>query len=282
VSAQINPKTIMVDGLEIRYAEGGQNGPDAILLSPWPESIFAFEQVWPHLSAVSHLVAIDPPGFGRSAYRQSLMNPQAMGEFVVKIAAALGLKTPHIVGPDIGTSSVLFAAAADPRGFRSIVVGSGASAVPIDVTGPLQEWVEAVDLEPYRKMDGRKIAEMVFGFIAGYVPSVEIREDYMASYEGDRFANTIPYVQSYREYLPKLAELLPSISTPVRIVAGAEDPVVPASNAAFLRDRLPNAQVDLIAGAGHFCWEENPRAYAELITTWWDRADAAAKTNSKN
>ena len=275
MSAPINPKTINVDGLEIRYAEGGRNGPDAILLSPWPESIFAFEQVWPRLAAVSHLVAIDPPGFGRSQYRQSLMNPQAMGEFVVKIAAALSLKTPHIVGPDIGTSSVLFAAAANPRGFRSIVVGSGGAAVPIDVTGPLKEWVESVDIEPYRKMGGRKIVEVVLSFIAGYVPSAEIREDYMASYEGDRFANTVPYAQSYREYLPKLAALLPRISTPVRIVAGAQDPVVPVSNATFLRDRLPNAQVDLIPGAGHFCWEEKPAAYAELIATWWDRADAA-------
>ena len=40
--------------------------------------------------------------------------------------------------------------------------------------------------------------------------------------------------------------------------AGADDQVVPASNAEFLHERLANAQVDLIPGAGHFCWEENP------------------------
>jgi len=100
----------------------------------------------------------------------------------------------------------------------------------------------------------------------------------MSCYEGDRFAATIPYAQSYREYLPELAKLLPSIHTPVRIVAGADDQVVPASNAKFLHERLRNSQVDLIAGAGHFCWEEKPAEYAALLTSWWVRAKAAPKT----
>ena len=101
----------------------------------------------------------------------------------------------------------------------------------------------------------------------------------MSCYEGDRFADTIPYAQSYREYLPELAKLLPGIQTPVRIVAGANDQVVPpVSNGEFLRERLPNAQVDLIPGAGHFCWEEKPAEYAALLTSWWDRADAKSKS----
>ena len=33
MSALIHPKTITVDGLSVRYAEGGQDGPDAILMS---------------------------------------------------------------------------------------------------------------------------------------------------------------------------------------------------------------------------------------------------------
>jgi len=279
MSALIHPKTITIDGLSVRYAEGPKNGPDAILMSPWPESIYAFEPAWPHLVAAAHLVAIDPPGFGGSDYRQTLMNPKAMGQFIVNAADALGLNNPHIVGPDIGTSSVLFAAAAAQNGrFRSIVVGSGGAAVPLDVTGVLKDWVEARDLTPYRQIGGRKVVEIALSTIAGYTPSDEIREDYMSCYEGDRFADTIPYAQSYREYLPELAKLLPGIQTPVRIVAGAEDQVVPRSNAEFLYQRLPNAQLDLIAGSGHFCWEEKPAEYAALVTSWWGRANAASKS----
>jgi pimeloyl-ACP methyl ester carboxylesterase len=58
-----------------------------------------------------------------------------------------------------------------------------------------------------------------------------------------------------------LADLLAGIQTPVRIVAGADDQVVPSVNAEFLQQRLPHSRVDLIPGAGYFCWEEKPAAH---------------------
>ncbi|MGO9156270.1 alpha/beta fold hydrolase [Mycobacterium sp.] len=269
MSSLIRPQFITIDGLSVRFAQGGEGDRDAILMSPWPESVYAFEPAWEDLAAHARLLAIDPPGFGKSDYRESLMNPKAMGDFIIRIADTFGLDNPHLVGPDIGTSSSLFAAAAQPGRFRTIVVGSGGAAVPLEVTGVLKDWVEATDLEPYRQMGGRKIVEIALGTIEGYVPSAEIREDYMSGYEGDRFARTIPYAQSYREYLPQLADLLPQIQTPVRVVAGADDQVVPPVNADFLQQRLPRSRVDLIAGAGHFCWEEKPAEYARLVTEWW-------------
>jgi len=269
MSKLIHPEFTTVDGLSIRFAEGGNAGQDAILLSPWPESVYAFEQVWTRLAEDAHLIAIDPPGFGRSERREELMNPRAMGEFIVRIGDAFDLDHPHVVAPDIGTSSTLFAAAANPGYFRSLVIGSGGAAVPITVTGVLKDWVEATDLEPYRQFGGRAIVEIALGTIAGYTPSDEIREDYMVCYEGDRFADTIPYAQAYREQLPLLRDLLPGIKTPVRIVQGSDDQVVPPVNAEYLGDHLPHSRVDFIAGAGHFCWEEKPGEYAALVAQWW-------------
>lgn len=269
MSDLIHPQFATIDGLSVRFAESGDGDQDAILLSPWPESVYAFEPAWQHLATHAHLLAVDPPGFGKSDYRESLMNPKAMGDFIVRIADTFGFDNPHIVGPDIGTSSSLFAAATQPGRFRTVVVGSGGAAVPLELTGVLKDWVEATDLEPYRQLGGRKIVELALSTIDGYVPAAEIREDYMSGYEGDRFARTIPYAQSYREYLPQLADLLAGIETPVRIVAGADDQVVPPVNAEFLHHRLPNSRVDLIPGAGHFCWEEKPAEYAALVADWW-------------
>ena len=269
MSQLIRPEFTTVDGLSIRFADSGGPGQEAILLSPWPESVFAFEQVWTRLAENAHLIAVDPPGFGGSERREELMNPRAMGEFIVRIADALDLDHPHVVAPDIGTSSTLFAAAANPGRFRSLVIGSGGAAVPITVTGVLKDWVEATDLEPYRQFGGRAIVEIALSTIDGYTPTDEIREDYMACYEGDRFADTIPYAQAYREQLPLLRDLLPGIETPVRIVQGSEDQVVPPVNAEYLGDRLPHSRVDFITGAGHFCWEEKPDKYASLVAQWW-------------
>ena len=271
MSALIHPQKMPIEGLSIRFAESGTGSQHALLLSPWPESLFAFEQMWSRLAEVAHVIAVDLPGFGGSERRETLMNPKAMGEFIVRIADAFGLDKPHVVAPDIGTSATLFAAAAHPGRFASVVVGTGGAAVPLILRDPLKEWVEATDLEPYRQIGGRKIVEIALDTIEGYTPSDEIRDDYIASYDGDKFADSIPYVQAYPEQLPLLGALLPEIHTPVRIVQGSEDQVVPAENAHYLGERLPNSSVDLIAGAGHFVWEERPESYAALVTDWWNR-----------
>jgi pimeloyl-ACP methyl ester carboxylesterase len=80
-----------------------------------------------------------------------------MGEFIVRVADAFGLEQPHVVGPDVGTGASLFTAALYPGRFRSLVVGTGGAAVPLQLGGVLKEWVEAPSLEPYRKIDGRQI-----------------------------------------------------------------------------------------------------------------------------
>ena len=49
-------------------------------------------------------------------------------------------------GPDTGTAAALFAAAAHPGRLRSLVVGSGAAAVPLQLGGLLKDWVETPDL----------------------------------------------------------------------------------------------------------------------------------------
>jgi hypothetical protein len=50
-----------IDGLSIRYAESEPRDVSAILLSPWPESLYTFEQIWSRLAEHAHLVAIDLP-----------------------------------------------------------------------------------------------------------------------------------------------------------------------------------------------------------------------------
>jgi pimeloyl-ACP methyl ester carboxylesterase len=271
-STSVQPDVTSIDGLSIRYAESERRGDqDAILMSPWPESIYAFQQVWSQLARHARLVAVDPPGFGRSDYSEALMSPQAMGGFINRVADHFGLDNPHLVGPDIGTSSCLFAAAARPGRFRTIVVGSGGAAVPLDVQGVLHEWIEAPDLEPYRAIDGRHIVTAALTTIEGYAPSAEITEDYRSSYEGERFAESMRYARAYRKDLPILADLLAGIVTPVRVVQGSRDQVVSAANALYLADRLPNARADFL-DAGHFCWEEKPAEYAALVTDWWKQA----------
>src|ERR1700684_3478112 len=119
----IKPQIKKIDGLSIRYAESEPREVSAILLSPWPESLYTFEQMWSRLAEHAHLVAIDLPGFGHSQRRNELLNSSTMGEFVAHAVEAFGLTRPHAVGPDIGTSTLLFTAANHPGLLRSVTIG---------------------------------------------------------------------------------------------------------------------------------------------------------------
>ena len=256
-----------IDGLSIRFAESEDRDNHALLLSPWPESLLAFEPTWARLAERTHLVAIDLPGFGRSERRDALLSPRAMGEFVIRVADTFGLESPHVVGPDVGTGASLFAAALYPGRLRSLVVGSGGAAFPLQLGGVLKDWVEAPDLEGYRSADPRQIVAGALTDIERYELPDSVREDYLSSYEGDRFVESMRYVRTYPTDLPDLAALLPEIQTPVQIIAGRRDPAVPPVNAEFLHARLPKSKLDII-DSGHFTWEDGADEYAALVTSW--------------
>jgi pimeloyl-ACP methyl ester carboxylesterase len=273
LNGYIQPKFRTIDGLSMRYAESEGRDDHALLLSPWPESLHAFEPTWLPLAEHTHLVAIDLPGFGHSQRRDALLSPRAMGEFVIRMADAFGLENPHVVGPDIATGAALFAAALHPGRLRSLVVGSGGAAFPLQLGSRLKDWVEARDLEQYRNADPRQIvAGALIGIERHELPDY-VREDYLSSYEGDRFVESMRYVRTYPTELPALAMRLPEIQTPVQIFAGAHDPAVPPVNGQYLHERLPKSRLDII-DVGHFVWEDAADEFAALVTNWWSGGHA--------
>jgi pimeloyl-ACP methyl ester carboxylesterase len=259
----------MVDGISIRYAESdGRQDQSVLLTSPWPESLYAFWPIWRALASHAHLIAIDLPGFGGSERRDTLLSPQTMGAFLIRLVDEWGLDRPHVVGPDVGTTASPFAAALHPDKLRSLVVGGGATAYPLQVGGGLKEIIEAPILEAFRTTDPRILVGHALD--AGherYKLPGEVREDYLQSYQGDRFVESMRYVRRYPEDLPLLRERLAEIHTPVQIISGRRDGLVPPINAEDLHQRLPNSKLDIL-DVGHFVWEDAADQYAALIVSW--------------
>jgi hypothetical protein len=55
------------EGLIVGFARSRDRRDHALLVTPCPESLLAFEPIWARLAERFHLVAIDLPGFGRSS-----------------------------------------------------------------------------------------------------------------------------------------------------------------------------------------------------------------------
>jgi pimeloyl-ACP methyl ester carboxylesterase len=258
-----------VDGITLRYAVSDERQDNPILLTnPWPESLYAFLPIWQTLSQHSHLLAIDLPGFGQSERRNDLLSPQAMGEFLIRIIDEWGLNTPHVVAPDVGTAAALFAAGQHPGKLRSLVVGNGGIAYPLQVGGVLKDIIDAPNLDAFRAIDSRiAIGSALDVSYEHYKLPDEVREDYLHSYEGDRFVESMWYVRRYPQELPLLQKLLAEIQTPVQIINSSRDELVPLGNGEYLHERLPNNKFDVL-DAVHFPWEDTADQYAAIISAW--------------
>ena len=57
------------------------------------------------------------------------------------------------------------------------------------------------------------------------------------------------------------------IRTPVLVLAGRNDPIVPPANNQWLADRLPHSRLALLDG-GHRVWAEAFEAYLGEIIAW--------------
>jgi len=273
----VQPQFVSIDGLRIRYATSTIGGGRPILLTcPWPESISAFYAIWPKLADIAPLVAIDLPGFGRSEGRPEVMTPQSMGDFLIKVVSTfpeLSTRRPHAIGPDVGTSAMLCAAATNKEIFSSLIVGGGAMDEKY-TDGALKAIIEAPDTSAFEGADG---GETVVSSVRGLLKNATEEElhDYRESYAGDRFIKSMAYVRSYPKTLPPLRDKLASIQTPVLVIYGSHDPLVPPENADILGRSLPHVRFNPL-DAGHFAWEEKADEYAAAVRSWIEGGYKAA------
>lgn len=260
-----SPEFIEIDGLSLRLMRSEGQGLPILMTAPWPQSIYAFHGIWGVLTRLGPIVAVDLPGFGRSERRPDLMAPQPMGDFVLKLAAALGIARCHAIGPDVGTSALLFAAAARPDLFESVVVGSGGANMERLGKG-LRGVIEAPP-GAYGEPEGGAQVVGTITRMTRTTPPAEAMEDFRQSSLGRRWIEAADYVRAYPRDLPRLEGLLPTIRTPVLVISGAHDPIVPPVNGDFLVERLPHA-AHTVLDTGHFVWEDDPDGYATAVSAW--------------
>ncbi|QGZ93704.1 alpha/beta fold hydrolase [Terricaulis silvestris] len=261
--------TTEIDGLVIRHARSGAaNGVPILLTAPWPESIYAFRHVIPRLRQTHPLIAVDLPGFGLSQSRPDVMAPKAMGDFVIKLLSHFKVNRAHAITPDVGALAILFAAAEKGDLFESIALGSGALRAEM-AAGVLYDLIHS-PTGAFATVDG---AEAVGDYLkhASELTPAPIIEDFRKASAGRRFEDAVQYVRNYIPDLPKLEPLLSSIDTPILIIAGKDDPIVPAANGQFLAERLPRNHYVLL-DAQHRAWEEAADGYTGEIAVWMNGA----------
>lgn len=269
-----------MSGRTLHFARRGR-GPAVVLLHGFTGSGQGMAEIAHSLEQDYETLALDLPGHGRSA---DLVRADTDGfdECVDDLVATLesaGHRQAHWLGYSMGARLALGCAVRHPGSVASLVLLGGRAGIAdpteraarcredaalaariesVGVEAFVDEWLAQPMFASLRKRGARFLAE-------------QRRQRVSNSARGlaDSLRRLGPGAQ------PPLFDALPSVAVPVLLVAGALDRKFVAL-AHALAGQLPQAEICVIADAGHAAHLEQPEAFVHAVQDFLRRATAPA------
>jgi pimeloyl-ACP methyl ester carboxylesterase len=265
-------RRLELDGVSIFYREAGPvDAPVLLLPHGYPCSSFQFRRLMPALADRWRTVSFDWPGFGYSDTPDPATfayDFDAYADVLARIADALGLERYALWLHDYGSQIGLRHAIAYPERIVALVIQNGD--IYEDVLGPkyaaIKAWWANKTPAKHRPLEQAVSEE---GFRAEFVG--EVTDDVAVRVPPDLWKLHWPLMdtpvrrqisvglmeklEENLDWFPRYQAYLRERRPPTLIVWGPEDGYMPAESArAYLRD-LPDAELHLIDGAGHWLLE---------------------------
>lgn len=274
-------RALQFHGHAIFTIDSGPSAADALLLiHGFPTASWDWEAVWPALATRERVLAFDMLGFGLSAkprgHAYSIFEQADLAEHVL---AHHGVASYHVLAHDYGdtVAQELLArrreAGSRPR-LRSVAFLNGGlfsethrpALIQRLLRSPLGPVVARLTTRDALASNMRRI------FGAGTPPDEALIDGFWSLLErnGGRAVmhRLIRYIDERREHRARWVGALQDTDVPLTLIDGAADPISGAHMAARYRELVPNADVTLLEGIGHYPQVEAPAAVLEAYAAF--------------
>lgn len=273
----VQSDTVVVDGHSIHYRHAGEGRP-VLLLHGWPTSSFLWRNVMPGMAQSRRVLAIDLPGFGQSdkpldvEYNVDFYTSIIDG-FLREVGAdeQIGLVVHDLGGP-LG----LYWASQRPGRLERLALLNTltypqlslmvwATLKALTIPGLSSAFTSQWGLRQSIKFGVSDKARIRPDTIEGVCAPFRDRD----SREALRRTLNAPTVHDIKV----IAEWLPTVSAPVRIIYGKQDRILPhiERTVARLQNDIPHAEVTALDDCAHFLQEERPEDLAALLDEFFSR-----------
>ncbi len=244
---------LSVCGRSIRYLKGGSGTP--IVTLHHSTGSIGWLPLHDELAASHTVVVPDMPGYGQSERPEWARDPRDLAILLGMWLDGLRLGQVTLVGFGLGGFVAAELATMDRSRLKALVLVGAAGLQPR--TGEIMDEM-LMDFVDYMK-DGFR-DEAAYTRVFGAEPDASLKELWDFSREMSARVSWKPYMFSR-----KLPHLLGGVSTPALVIWGGEDKVIPPVCGEQYAAALPNARLELLAGAGHYVEYEEPARVAALI-----------------
>jgi pimeloyl-ACP methyl ester carboxylesterase len=270
------PQFMKLGKYDVRYLRKEKaNAPTLILLNGLPQSIRMWETSVDAFAEKFDLLAFDIPGFGLSKADESDMSPKNLSRVIVDMMDHFGIKTAHLVGPDVGVPISLSAVIHNPERFESLNIFDGPGTYPPKLA-PILTAVIKFGFVRWLAKGLNKKAIMKTNFLTAvnegyhhYKPSKRaIKEYYELTHNEQSHKCSVSFFGTYKQELPWIEQQLKSLQIPTLITWGKEDPFVLVDNAHMMSALIPKNKVVVFDKASHFSAEDAGKKYVDTLIEW--------------
>ena len=256
------------DGTELMVSVAGE-GPPLLMIPGLGATRVVFEPIVPLLTPWSRVAVYDQRGIGASQPAQGPYSTEQLGDDAAAVLAGLEAGRAVVLGASFGGMVAQQLAVRHPERVRALVLAATGPGPRHLVREPAQEASDAL------LGKGARTPEDAYRVACTVLYSRRFQEDHPEFIEAqvrDRARRPV----AARVFQAQLAasrahdtwDRLPSITAPTLVMHGSEDAVMPLANAELLAQRIPNAVLEVIDGAGHLFFHEQPERTAEAVTAF--------------
>jgi haloalkane dehalogenase len=267
----------------VHYVDEGPREAEAVLLvHGTPSWSFEYRHLIPLLARTRRVIAVDHLGFGLSERPEGFAySPEAHTAVLREVIDRLGLERFALVVHDYGGPIALPLAVAEPERVSSLVV--------------LNSWMWHLAEDPkvaqaarfmsswlgrflYRWLNASLRLLMPFGYAVRSRLTPRIHAQYLAPFATRAARERVLWalaraLLASRESFERLWNARANLGAiPSLIVWGTGDRALPPSVLERLRQALPQARAQELAGVGHWPQEEAPEEVARLLDGFLPRA----------
>jgi pimeloyl-ACP methyl ester carboxylesterase len=257
--------TLTIDGTDIFYERRGSGEPLLLIQGLGGHSLHWGDDFLSALEDTFELVLYDHRGVGRSGALEGECTIVGLADDALAVLDALEIESAHVVAISMGGMVAQELVLAHPERVRTLTLGCSfpggpeAKMTDQEVVGMIAEAVLSGDGERAVRVGyDVMIAPEYAADPANYETYAKVAEQYPAP---------IPTLMGQLSAIlaHDTSERLGEIAVPTLVVHGTADRLLESVNGELLARLIPDARLELIEGAGHMFFWEQPARSARLV-----------------